>query len=77
MSKPSKWKKVFPRRNDPLAYVAGIVAMVVTQNALTHLLQHFLGQITPLDAVWWVLSILAIAVGWIVIAIVARFRKKA
>lgn len=76
MSQPSKWIRVLVEKNDPLAFGAGIIATVVTQNVLNHLLQHFLGRITPLDAIWWFLSILAIAVGWIVYAVVAKFRRK-
>ena len=77
MGKPSKWREVFTGRNDPLAYFAGITAAAISQGVLNELVEHFLGPITPLDAVWWVLSILAIAVGWIVYTVVARLRKKA
>jgi hypothetical protein len=76
MSKSSKWKEVFAARADPLAWVAAIVAAIVTENILNELLEHFLGPITPMDAVWWVLWIPAIALGWIVYAVVVMLRRK-
>ena len=76
MSEPSKWREVFAGRNDPLAYVLGIVATAVAQNALNELLEHFVGPIGPLDVVWWALSILAIAVGLTVYVVVVQLGKK-